>query len=151
MRTSVNPNVQPLLVTGAIIPKKGRILVAQRHNDSRFEPDKWEFPGGKVDFGEHPEQALKRELKEEMGIDIETGPIYDVLSHVYNNEGDIRHVVLLFYICMITEGEPRPLDCQDLKWIEKKEMGNLTFVEGDLPLVEQILSDNGMWNLDFRT
>jgi 8-oxo-dGTP diphosphatase len=137
----------PLLVTGAIIAKNGKILVAKRHSDSRFEPDKWEFPGGKVDFGEHPEEALKRELKEELGILIETGPLYGVLSHVYDNNGDIRHVVLLFYICEILEGKPEPIDCQDLLWIDKEEMSSLAFVKGDIPLVEQLLSDSGIWEL----
>ncbi len=133
------------MVTGAIIPKKGRILVAQRHEDSRFEPSKWEFPGGKVDFGEHPEEALKRELKEEMGIEIGTGPLYEVLSHVYDNNGDIRHVVLLFYKCILIEGDPQPIDCQDLRWVDEVGMRALTFVEGDKPLVRKILDDNNIW------
>ena len=137
----------PILVTGAIIPKDGRILVAQRHSNSRFEPDKWEFPGGKVDFGEHPTQALKRELKEELGIEIETGPLYEVLSHVYNNNGDIRHVVLLFYKCRIIEGDPQPIDCQALRWVDEEGMRFLTFVEGDTPLVRKILDDNYFWTI----
>lgn len=138
-----------MLVTGAIIPDNGRILVAQRHNTSRFEPSKWEFPGGKVDFSEHPEESLKRELKEEMGVDIETGPLYEVLSHVYDNNGDIRHVVLLFYLCRIIEGKPERLDCQDLLWVDRKEMASLPFVKGDVPLVNTILDDPGLW--DIRT
>lgn len=138
---------RPLLVTGAIIPKDGRILVAQRHSTSRFEPDKWEFPGGKVDFSEHPEEALKRELKEEMGIEIETGPVYEVISHVYDNDGDIRHVVLLFYICKITDGIPERLDCQDLKWVNMVEITSLEFVDGDVHLVDTLLKDHGIWKL----
>jgi len=138
---------RPLLVTGAIIPRNGKILVAQRHSTSRFEPDRWEFPGGKVDFSEHPEQSLKRELKEELGIDIETGPLYEVLSHVYDRDGDIRHVVLLFYICKITEGEPSPIDCQDLRWVDTSEIADLTFVEGDVPLVDSLKEDSGIWDI----
>lgn len=137
----------PLLVTGAIIPQNGKILLDQRHSDSRFEPNKWEFPGGKVDFGEHPEEALKRELKEELGTLIETGPLYEVLSHVYDNKGDIRHVVLLFYICKISQGKPERIDCQDLVWADKDKMRSLTFVEGDIPIVEQLLSDSGIWEI----
>ena len=142
---------QPLLVTGAIIPRDGKILIAQRHTTSRFEPSKWEFPGGKVDFGEHPEESLKRELKEELGVEIETGPLYEVISHVYNNNGDIRHVVLLFYICHVLEGEAEPLDCQDIKWVDKEEMKALLFVEGDIPLVDLILADSGLWEIRFTT
>ncbi len=142
---------RPLLVTGAIIPRDERILIAQRHPTSRFEPSKWEFPGGKVDFGEHPEESLKRELKEEMGVEIETGPLYEVISHVYNNNGDIRHVVLLFYICRILKGKPEPLDCQDLCWVDKEEMKSLPFVEGDIPLVDQILIDSGLWEIGSTT
>jgi 8-oxo-dGTP diphosphatase len=141
----------PMLVTGAIISRNGRILVAQRHENSRFEPNKWEFPGGKVDFSEHPEEALKRELHEELGIEIETGPLYEVLSHVYDKNGNVRHVVLLFYICRIMKGEPMIIDCQDLKWVNREEMNSLSFVEGDLPLVNRILEDAGVWEIDLTS
>ena len=139
---------KPLLVTGAIIPKDGKILVAKRHSTSRFEPDKWEFPGGKVDFAEHPEESLKRELIEEMGVEIETGPLYEIISHVYDNKGDIRHVVLLFYVSRIISGNPKRNDCQDFRWVSKEEISSLDFVEADVPLVSLLMNDSGIWDID---
>jgi hypothetical protein len=82
-----------------------------------------------------------------MGIGIETGPLYEVLSHVYDNNGDIRHVVLLFYICRIIDGRPQPLDCRDLIWADEDMMKSLAFVEGDIPLVDLLLSDSGIWEI----
>jgi 8-oxo-dGTP diphosphatase len=136
---------RPLLVTAALIIREGRILVAQRLPDSRFEPNKWEFPGGKVDFSEHPMEAIRRELKEEIGIEVEVGDVYDLASHVYDQNGMLRHVVILFYRCMIIYGEPMPLDCQDLKWIDRDQLARLSFVEGDHPVVEKLSEDDGIW------
>ncbi|MFW3147008.1 MAG: (deoxy)nucleoside triphosphate pyrophosphohydrolase [Thermoplasmatota archaeon] len=136
---------RPMLVTAAVILKDGRILIAQRLPDSRFEPSKWEFPGGKVDFGEHPEEALKRELREELGIDIEVGALYHLASHVYFRNGLERHVVILFYLCKITNGTPAPLDCQDLKWTSRSELPDNIFVEGDNEMVSTVIEDDELW------
>ncbi|MGA1848740.1 MAG: (deoxy)nucleoside triphosphate pyrophosphohydrolase [Thermoplasmatota archaeon] len=136
---------RPLLVTAALIKRDDRILVAQRLPDSLFEPDRWEFPGGKVDFGEHPEKAMRRELLEEIGIEIEVGELYDLASHVYDRNGMQRHVVILFYRCRIRSGEARPIDCQDLIWITREQLADLSFVEGDHPIVKKISADDGFW------
>ncbi|MBN1539431.1 MAG: (deoxy)nucleoside triphosphate pyrophosphohydrolase [Candidatus Thermoplasmatota archaeon] len=136
---------RPLLVTAALILRDDRILVAKRLPDSRFEPDKWEFPGGKVDFSEHPKEAMKRELQEEMGIEVEVGKLYDLASHVYDQNGMLRHVVILFYRCTITSGEPKPLDCQDIRWVSRDQLADLTFVEGDHPLMRKLSEDDGFW------
>ncbi len=136
---------RPLLVTAALIKRDERILVAQRLPDSRFEPDKWEFPGGKVDFGEHPKESMRRELLEEIGIEVEVGELYHLASHVYDRNEMLRHVVILFFRCKIISGEARPIDCQDLKWITREQLSDLSFVEGDHPLVKKISADDGFW------
>ena len=93
----------PILVTAAIIKnKKGEYLITQRkpgaHNGLR-----WEFPGGKLELGETPEDCLKREIKEELGIDIEVKDVFDVSSFVYEKkEADKiikKHIVLVAYHC----------------------------------------------------
>lgn len=137
---------RPTLVTAAVIIKEGKILIAQRLPDSRFEPNKWEFPGGKVDFGEHPEEALKRELQEELGIDIEVGALYHLASHVYFRKGLDRHVVILFYLCKIINGTPAPLDCQDLIWTSRNELPDHIFVEGDNDMVSKVTKDELLWS-----
>jgi 8-oxo-dGTP diphosphatase len=137
---------RPLLVTAAIIRKNGKILIAQRLPDSRFEPNKWEFPGGKVDFGEHPKETLKRELVEELGVDVNVGHQYALGSHVYHQNSLSRHVVILFYECELISGIPEPLDCQDLKWVTREDLGSFTFVDGDVDIVKQLISDDEIWS-----
>ncbi|MGA1793232.1 MAG: NUDIX domain-containing protein [Thermoplasmatota archaeon] len=137
---------RPLLVTAALVRRGERLLIAQRLPDSRFEPDKWEFPGGKVDFGEHPRDSLERELLEELGIRIEVGDLYTFASHVYDQKGMKRHVVILFFKCGLLEGEPEPLDCQDLKWVSREELSDQIYVEGDNPVVEMLTSDDRFWD-----
>jgi 8-oxo-dGTP diphosphatase len=136
---------RPLLVTAALILRNGKVLVAKRLPDSRFEPGKWEFPGGKVDFGEHPRESIKRELLEEMGIEVHVGGLYDIASHVYDQKGMLRHVVILFYRCDIMSGEPQPLDCQELRWLDKEQLMGFSFVEGDNPLVAKLSGDETFW------
>ncbi|MGA1866589.1 MAG: NUDIX domain-containing protein [Thermoplasmatota archaeon] len=137
---------RPLLVTAALILRGSRILIAQRLPDSRFEPNKWEFPGGKVDFGEHPVRTLERELEEELGIIVEVGPLYDLTSHVYEQNGMKRHVVILFYLCRLSSGEPAPLDCQDIRWVAREELTTYIYVEGDNTVVVKIKEDDHLWS-----
>jgi 8-oxo-dGTP diphosphatase len=136
---------RPLLVTAALIMEKDKLLIAQRLPDSRFEPNKWEFPGGKVDFGEHPEGSLKRELEEELGVIIKVGPLYTLASHVYDQNGLKRHVVILFYRCELVSGEPSIIDCQDIKWVTRQELESFSYVEGDLDIVEKLMHDDDIW------
>jgi len=136
---------RPLLVTAALIKRGEKLLIAQRLPDSRFEPNKWEFPGGKVDFGEHPKDSLERELQEELGIGVEVGDLYTFASHVYEQNGMKRHVVILFFRCGILEGEPEPLDCQDMKWVSRKQLSDQIYVEGDNPVVEMLSNDDMFW------
>lgn len=137
---------RPLLVTAAIIKKAGKVLIAQRLPDSRFEPNKWEFPGGKVDFGEHPESSLTRELKEELGVVVDVGLQYALSSHVYNQNGLTRHVVILFYECKLVSGIPEPIDCQDLKWVSRQELGSFTYVDGDECIIQKMIADDQIWS-----
>ena len=132
----------PVLVTSAIIIKDGRLLIAKRHDGATFEPGKWEFPGGKVDFGEHPEDTIEREIREELGMEVEVLRLHRVDTCVYSVPGRNRHVVILFYICRIMSGDPRPLDCQELKWIERRELKDHVFVRGDLAFIEELMSDD---------
>ena len=136
---------RPLLVTAALIRDGDRILIAQRQKDSRFEPNKWEFPGGKVDFGEHPEESLTREIEEELGIAINVGPLYSLGSHVYERNGMTRHVVILFYRCGMVGGRPVPVDVQDLRWVTREELSSYTYVDGDNPVVSDLVGDDGFW------
>ncbi|MEK6800896.1 MAG: (deoxy)nucleoside triphosphate pyrophosphohydrolase [Nanoarchaeota archaeon] len=125
----------PILVMAAIIEKNKKFLITQRkketHNGLR-----WEFPGGKVNFGEDPRKALEREIKEELGIEIKAEDIFELSSHVYNKE---KHIVLLACHCIYEKGEIKKQDIEDFKWILPKEISKYDITEADLPFIKKLL------------
>ena len=124
-----------LLVTAALIEQDGLMLIAQRRLDDNF-PGYWEFPGGKIEPGESPEEALQRECKEELDIEIEVGRIYDVVFHRYED----LNVLLLFYVCRIISGSPCALHCEKFEWTPRTELEleKFRFLPADIPLIAQL-------------
>ena len=124
----------PMIVTAAIIENDGKFLITQRleksHNGLR-----WEFPGGKISFGEEPREALEREVKEELGIEIKAGSILDLSSNVY---GDVKHVVLIGMHCNFISGEIEKHGINDFTWISLEEMKDYNITEADLPFIEKL-------------
>lgn len=123
----------PLIVTAAVIRKNNKVLLAQRHEDSKHSL-KWEFPGGKLEKGESPEHCIKREIKEELNLDIEIKDIFKVVFHGYSD----RDILLLCYLCNALEGEILPLECNDFKWVNINEISKFNIVEADVPVIEKI-------------
>lgn len=137
---------KPILVTAAVIEDGAETLIAQRQPDHKIEASKWEFPGGKVEFGEKPEDGLKREIKEELNLEVEVGRLIGLSSHVYNVEPRPVHVVLLFYRCRLlgARSDLRHLAVQDTRWITNTEIGQYDFAMADVPILEEafrIVSD----------
>ncbi len=119
-----------LIVAAAVVERDGRVMICQRrpgvHNAL-----KWEFPGGKLEPGESPEQALARELREELDIDVAVGRIRDAIFHRYPD----RDVLVLFYGCRILAGEPRAVDCNAIAWALPEELPGYDFAGADLEYV----------------
>lgn len=113
-------------VVAGIVEKDGKFLICQRKADVH-NGLKWEFPGGKLEKGESPEAALKRELFEELEIEIEIGKIRDALAHAYPD----RNVLLLFYDCRIISGTPKAVDCRAVSWVDPEELSGYDFADGD--------------------
>lgn len=107
------------MVTAAVINEADLFLMAQRSDGD--EAGKWEFPGGKVEPGEDPRACLRRELREELGVEAEVGRVLEVVSTPQND----RHLVLLYFKCVIIEGIPKPLQCRQIRWLDRKEVGLL--------------------------
>ena len=132
-------NSGPLLVVAAMITSGSgedfRILIAKRRFADQIEPGKWEFPGGKVEFGETPQAALKREIREELDLEIEVGEFLGLSSHVYQGPEKRTHVLLLCYVCRRSSGELKHLAVQDSKWIRPNEIGHYEYAAADLPLI----------------
>ncbi len=113
------------------------ILVTQRMA-SQAMPLKWEFPGGKIEPGESPEAALVRELDEELGVQIEVGQIYEVLSHAYPD----FDLLMLVYPCrVIGEDRPQCREVADLAWVEPAQMPDYDILVADRPLVQRLIEE----------
>jgi 8-oxo-dGTP diphosphatase len=117
-----------LQVVAAIMEREGRVLICRRRPD-QSHPLQWEFPGGKVEPGETPAQALSRELEEETGIRSATG--VEIERHEYAYPGKPA-VLLIFYRVLEFQGEPRNLIFQEMRWETPARLGEYDFVEGDL-------------------
>lgn len=123
------------VVAAALADEAGRVLLQQR-SPGRAMAGLWEFPGGKVERGEHPEAALVRELKEELGIDVGT----DSLAPAAFASAEIagRPMILLLYVCRTWQGEPKPLDATGLQWVRPDAMSALPMPPADAPLIGQL-------------
>ena len=126
---------RPILVTAAIIKKNSKYLITQRPNDGRHKGSFWEFPGGKIRFGENPRAALEREILEELGIKIKAGEIFEISSRVYDK---IKHIILIGFYCWYISGNIQNLDISSHAWVNPKEMENYDFCEADLIFVEKL-------------
>ena len=126
----------PTLVTAAIIKNKGKFLITQRpkneHNSLR-----WEFPGGKLKFGEDPKRGLEREIKEEIGIRIKVKEIFEYSSHVYNEK---KHIVLIAFICELISGKIKKIDINNFAWVSPKEMKSYDITEADIPFIDKLIN-----------
>ena len=120
-------------VVAAVIERKGKILICQRKTGRHAL--KWEFPGGKIERGENPEQALKRELKEELAIDAEIGKEMHRHEIRYGGGPLIR---LYFYRVTEFSGEPRNLQFAAIVWEDRRRLTGYDFLEGDLEFVRQL-------------
>jgi 8-oxo-dGTP diphosphatase len=129
------------VVCGVIEDAEGRVLACLRPAGKHLG-GLWEFPGGKVEHGEAPQTALARELREELGVEVEVlGALHPVPWHY--ERGAIR---LLPYYCRITYGEPVPHEHERLRWCACHELGVLTWAPADLPVLEQLRLRDEMRN-----
>jgi 8-oxo-dGTP diphosphatase len=127
--------MKTIIVTAGVIIEQGRVLVTQRKEDSH-QGLLWEFPGGKVKEGEEPREALRRELKEELDIEVEVGMIFEAVYHPYPK----YPILLLAYHCRIEKGVLKPLGCHDLRWINFKELKELVMPPADGPIRKHLCS-----------
>ena len=126
-------------VVAGLIFRDDQLLICQRHHVGSF-PLKWEFPGGKVEAGESDCDALRRELKEELAIDmIDAQP---ALQHDHSYSAG-PSVSLRFYNVHEFAGEPQNLVFEQISWVALSALKNFDFLEGDRLLVDQLASDRG--------
>ena len=127
------PDRRRLLVVAALIEHEGRILLSQRRAD-QAQPGCWEFPGGKVEPGEDPVDALVREIDEELGCGIAVQGIFEVVFHAY----PAFDLVMLVYRAAITTGTPSPRQVAQIAWYTPEQIPGLHLPPADLPLARRI-------------
>jgi len=123
-------------VVAAVIEQGGRILVAQRKNEGPHAL-KWEFPGGKVEAGETPEAALRRELEEELDIDARVGRELSRYEYAYPGRAPI---LLIFYSVASFTGGPRNLAFEKIEWTPRDRLTDFDFLEGDTEFIRMLVS-----------
>jgi 8-oxo-dGTP diphosphatase len=121
-------------VVAALILQEGKLLVCQRTRHQTM-PLKWEFPGGKIEEGEQPRDALRRELDEELGIVATVGEELARIQHEYPNGGMVE---LRFYIVREFKGELENRIFRDMQWAKPKDLPGFDFLEADLTLVKDL-------------
>jgi len=123
----------PTIVAAAVVIESSRVLLTQRAEGQHLA-GLWEFPGGKLESGESPEEALVRECLEECGIEIEVAEILDVTFHRYPE----KDVLLLFYRCSLISGEVRHLQVAAHAWVDPKELGRYELPPADRRVIARI-------------
>ncbi|SRX76253.1 (deoxy)nucleoside triphosphate pyrophosphohydrolase [Aequorivita antarctica] len=122
-----------IYVVCAVIYREGKILIAQRSEKMKL-PLKWEFPGGKLKKGENEEQAITREIKEELNIEIL--PFQRISSHTHDY-GSLK-INLIAYLCEYISGEIKLLEHLDFEFVYFEDLKGYDFAEADIPVIEKL-------------
>ena len=127
--------MKTIKVVAAVIKKQNKVFVTQR-GYGEFK-DGWEFPGGKIEQGETPQEALKREIKEELDAEIEVGKLIDIVEYDYPT----FHLSMKCYWCSIIKGTLELLEHDEAKWLNlnEKEMLSVEWLPADRGLIKKIL------------
>lgn len=122
------------IATAAVIKNGKKLFLAQRKKSDLF-PLSWEFPGGKLEENETPEECLTREIQEELGMEIE------IISPLTFSLWDYkeRRIIILFFNCKIKNGYPKKIQCNDWGWFNKEEISNLELVPADRKIPDIVL------------
>lgn len=124
-----------IAVVAGVLRREGRVLLSRRIRGA--DVGRWEFPGGKLERGETPEQALRRELREELGIEVQVGAALKCLADWQGAGGE--GLLLMFYECTLLAGEPRCLDNGGVRFVETSELANVALARNDREFVNNCI------------
>ena len=134
-----NINNQLKIVVGGLIHQNQKILICQRKEEGDH-PLKWEFPGGKLKDNENNEEALRRELKEELNLEIVEMSFFD--EYLYEYEKLSKKLKLIFFQIFRFEGQIQNKVHQQLKWIDISNLSDYDFLEGDFKIINKLLNND---------
>lgn len=121
-------------VVAAIILRDGKLFATQRGYGEW--KDWWEFPGGKIEPGETPEDALKREIREELATEIEVGTLLSTVEYDYPK----FHLIMHCYLCTIISGGLSLLEHEDARWLEMDELDSVKWLPADKDVIEKLIA-----------
>ncbi len=129
--------MRTVVVAAGIVCERGRVLLSRRKSGTHLE-GLWEFPGGKVEAGEDPREALRRELEEELGVRTKVGEIVDVTFHRYEDAD--KAVLLLFFEAEREAGSPEPqaIDVAEVGWFAAHELDPAAFPPADVAVLAKV-------------
>lgn len=119
-------------VVAAVILKEGKVFATQR-GYGEFK-DGWEFPGGKVEAGESPEEALRREIREELEVEVNVGDLIDTIEYDY----PAFHLSMKCYACTIAGGSPHLLEHEAARWLSADLLDSVAWLPADITLIPKI-------------
>lgn len=119
-------------VVAAVIMKEGKVFATQR-GYGEFK-DGWEFPGGKVEAGESPEEALRREIREELEVEVNVGDLIDTIEYDY----PAFHLSMKCYACTIAGGSPHLLEHEAARWLSADQLDSVSWLPADITLIPKI-------------
>ncbi len=122
-------------VVAGVIRSHNKVLIGLRPENHSLA-GQWEFPGGKIESGEGPEEALRREMREELGIEVDVGRLLLAVTHSY---GEVN-ILILFYEILYWKGEPKPQHHQSIEWIEPKDFHTRPIPEANKKVLPRIFS-----------
>ena len=127
-------------VSAGLIFRDGKLLITQRPAAAHLG-GLWEFPGGKREPGESFEQCLARELREELGVEVAVGELFESVTHAYPE----KTVHLQFFLCRVLRGEPQAFGCPALRWVNPSELDDHAFPAADARLLGKLRAAQPLW------
>ena len=127
-------------VSAALIFHQGKLLITRRHTGAHLG-GLWEFPGGKREPDETFEQCLAREIREELGVAITIGGLFESITHAYPD----KTVHLKFFVCRLLHGRPQALGCAAVNWVGKSELSDYEFPAADARLLQRLQNSPELW------
>jgi mutator protein MutT len=128
-------------VAAALVFREGKLLITQRYPEAHLG-GLWEFPGGKREDGETFEICLARELREELGIEVEVGPLFESITHDYPE----KSVHLRFFKCRWRDREPQVLGCSAFAWVTPLGLSDYAFPAADARILQMLSNTPDLWD-----
>ncbi len=119
------------VAVAVIVNQHEQVLISKR-SAAQHQGNKWEFPGGKVEEGETSRQALNREIREELGLNILSADLLTIITHQYSD----KKVQLDVYQVIDWQGEPKPLEAQPIRWVAKRELHQYAFPQANVEILK---------------